>query len=290
MNLQGELGNQMFQVATGLALSSCFREQIKFRTTPGINSRLAEFKCSQNLKIYEDSSLSSRLKDYLKGKSKRVNFRNEHREIGNNFQNLTTLNAEIFTGFFHSWRYFHHLKIEIQNAFELIQPSKTFGDLSGEIGTNFTGIHIRRGGSGAAILNSNFHGLVDEDFYNRAIALNERQGGSRDYVIFTDNLERASEVIAKLPINPRIVISPTDIDSQVENLHLMAQCTGFIGANSSYSWWAAYLAKNLVTAPVFPRQWYMNPELSNADMLLPDWITIGFRKFANEENVRGLNA
>jgi hypothetical protein len=70
----------------------------------------------------------------------------------------------------------------------------------------------------------------------------------------------------------------------------MALCSGFIGANSSYSWWAAYLAKNLDVNPIFPRQWYMNPELSNADMLLPDWISIGFSKFANEKVSRGLNA
>jgi hypothetical protein len=290
MNLRGELGNQMFQVAAGLSLSQHYKSEVKFKVPRGVTSRLSEFNCSKHLYVYEDSSHKEQIKEFLKAKSKRIHFKNEYREIGINFQDLTGLDAEFLSGFFHSWRYFHHLNSEIQSAFALLKPSENFELLSKALGTEFTGIHIRRGGSGAAILNSNFHGLVDEDFYNRAIKMSENLGGSTEYVIFTDNLAKASEVIQKLKIKPRKVISPADIDSQVENLHLMAQSSGFIGANSSYSWWAAYLAKNLVTPPIFPRQWYMDPELSNADMLLPDWITIGFEKFANEAKMRGLDA
>jgi hypothetical protein len=49
------------------------------------------------------------------------------------------------------------------------------------------------------------------------------------------------------------------------------------------------LNSNLLTQPIFPRQWYVDPDLSNNDMLLPDWLTVGFRKFLNEDKIRGVN-
>ena len=100
---------------------------------------------------------------------------------------------------------------------------------------------------------------------------------------------KAKELIDQLHLgNPRI-IGPEDTHSQCENLVLMANATSFIGANSSYSWWAAYLNRGLQSRPIFPRQWYMNPDLSNTDMLLPDWISVGFNKFLNEKRTRGIN-
>jgi hypothetical protein len=116
--------------------------------------------------------------------------------------------------------------------------------------------------------------------------LKERQTSP---VVFTDNPEKAQETIDLIGLKDFKVLGPKDTYSQCENLWLMACSTSFIGANSSYSWWAAYLNTNLKTQPIFPRQWYMNPDLSNNDMLLPDWISVGFDKFLNEEATRGVN-
>lgn len=291
-NLHGELGNQMFEWATGLSFAKNNNCHVEFNTLPGVVARIGEFVTSDNFTIRDSTALQHgpRLLQRAIGKlSTRYITRNIQSEIGLNFQELNFSEERTYHGYFQSWRYFHSIREDLISEFELKSPSKGYAGLVASLPKKFTGIHIRRGGSGAAILTSNYHGLLDADYYEQAIRLNIQLGGSQSYVIFTDNPERAQETIRKLGLNEYRVIGPKDTHSQCENLGLMTHATSFIGANSSYSWWAAYLNENLVTQPIFPRQWYMDPNLSNNDMLLPGWLSIGFEKFLNEEKTRGIN-
>ena len=291
-DLHGELGNQMFEWATGIAFSIKHDVPITFCTLPGVTSRMSEFKTSKNFDTRENftieitKSLLSKLFEKLKLENHRPNIQNE---IGLNFQELQFEESRSYHGYFQSWRYFHGIQERLFAEFELIEPSSNFHDLIESLPSQFTGIHIRRGGSGAAILTSDFHGLLDAEYYQRAIEINARLGGSQDYIIFTDNPIKAQETIDLINLENVRVIGPMETKSQCENLILMTRASSFIGANSSYSWWAAYLNRNLETQPIFPRQWYMDPDLSNNDMLLPDWISIGFEKFLNERVIRGMN-
>ncbi len=291
-SLHGELGNQMFQWATGLAFSRKHQVPIKFLTLPDVTPRLSEFRTGRNFDI-EPISLGLNPDSIFRKASRKIGFEhglgNVQNEVGLNFQDLEFANLRNYHGYFQSWRYFHYMRDSILVEFELLNASKNFFELKNSFPEHFTAIHIRRGGPGAALLTSDYHGLLDFEYYRRAIDLNEKLGGSDNYIVFTDNPDKAGELVNQLDMrNPRI-IGPRDTHSQCENLILMANARSFIGANSSYSWWAAYLNKNLQTHPIFPRQWYVNPNLSNTDMLLPDWISVGFNKFLNEKQVRGID-
>ena len=290
-NLHGELGNQMFEWATGIAFSKINHAEVEFRTLPGVISRMDEFKSAGNFSVTESSPLEIKSK-FLSKLARTVNHQfdigNLQTEVGLNYQELEFNMSRTYHGYFQSWRYFHFLRDSLITEFELASPSKSFGEIKSSLPSSFTGIHIRRGGSGAAILTSDFHGLLDSEYYKRAIELSEKLGCSKDYVVFTDNPDKAMETVNELGLASSRVIGPRDTHSQCENLLLMAQASNFIGANSSYSWWAAYLNQRLVSQPIFPRQWYMDPNISNNDMLLPDWISIGFSKFLNERVNRGL--
>lgn len=291
-NLHGELGNQMFQWATGLAYSIKHNTQVAFCTLPGVTLRLSEFKTASKFEIHESHKYDIS-KSFMTRISRKLNLSDEitncQNELGLNFQELRFPNIRNFHGYFQSWRYFHSIYKTIITEFELVNPSPILHTLRQSLPPSFTGIHIRRGGSGAAILAADYHGLLDAEYYKKAIELNTKLGGAKEYVIFTDNPEQAKKIVDLIDIRDFRIIGPKDTFSQSENLLLMANATSFIGANSSYSWWAAYLNPNLETQPIFPRQWYMNPDLSNNDMLLPDWITIGFNKFLNEETCRGIH-
>ena len=288
--IHGELGNQMFQWATGIAFSKSTGKKVNFRVAPGYTLRLSEYATGG----MQTSTVSSRqihgstraLSKTLHSGVRRIPSRFIFNEKHLSYQEITRLPAKNFYGYFQSWRYFHKFQEEIFNEFSLAQPSQQFNDLVSSLPADFTAIHIRRGGSGAAILAEKFHGLLDSDYYQRAIQLNESMGGSTNYIIFTDNHDRAKETLNRIGLQNARVISPVNTYSQVENLQIMSLAKSFIGANSSYSWWAAYLAKDLETPPIFPRQWYMDPSISTNDMLLPEWISIGFSKFLNEDSIR----
>ena len=288
--IHGELGNQMFQWATGVAFSKTSGECVSFKLAPGYTLRLAEYTTKEK---YMPSAIFSQISRPANASAKifhsmfrRIPTRLIFNEKDLSYQEINRLPAKFFYGYFQSWRYFHRFQKEIFDEFSLVKPSQQFKDLVSSLPDNFTAIHIRRGGSGAAILAEKFHGLLDSDYYQRALELNRSLGGSTNYIVFTDNHERAKETTQKIGLSDARVISPIETQSQVENLQIMSLASSFIGANSSYSWWAAYLAKNLRTPPIFPRQWYMDPSISTNDMLLPDWISLGFSKFLNEASVR----
>ena len=291
-NLHGELGNQMFEWAAGIAFSRLHNTNLEFQTLPGVAARMSEFTTAQHYSIRESLVKNDQLSLFARAARRaklKIPFDRSQMEKGLNFQHLKFVEGSTYHGYFQSWRYFHHLRDLLISEFSLVAPSESFGELSASLDGGFTAIHIRRGGSGAAILTSDYHGLLDVEYYNRAISLSEELGGSKKYVVFTDNPEKALETVQKLCIENVRIIGPQDTHSQTENLLLMTKATSFIGANSSYSWWAAYLNLNLLTKPIFPRQWYMDPDLSNNDMLLPDWISIGFSQFLNEEAPRGIH-
>jgi hypothetical protein len=288
----GELGNQMFQWATGVAFSKKNKVEVSFKVQSNTVLRIDEFKTADNYLAISSPKANQKefLIEFFTNKIAEMNskiFSEKYMML--NYRALDLKNNAAFQGYFQSWRYFDFIKKEILNGFELKEPSSTFHEILESLPKSFTSIHIRRGATGAAILNSNFHGLLDLEYYKNAISLNEKLGGSKNYIFFTDNPKMAAETIKSLNLLKFKVIGPEDISSQCENLHLMSKSTSFVGANSSYSWWAAYLNSNLLTQPIFPRQWYVDPDLSNNDMLLPDWLTVGFRKFLNEDKIRGVN-
>jgi len=288
--IHGELGNQMFQWSTGIALSKVTGRRVNFKVAPGYSLRLGEYVTKLKYLPDTDSGNSflgqRKMFHSIYSVAKRLPNQYFFNEKNLCYQDLTKVSAKLFHGYFQSWRYFHQFRNEILNEFSIAKPSQQFTDLVSTLPYDFTGIHIRRGGSGAAILAEEFHGLLDSDYYQRAIQLNKSLGGSTNYIVFTDNHERAKKTLQKIGLPDARVISPVDTYSQVENLQIMSLAKSFIGANSSYSWWAAYLAKELKTPPIFPRQWYMDPSISTNDMLLPEWISVGFSKFLNEESVR----
>jgi len=161
-----------------------------------------------------------------------------------------------------------------------MNPSEQFlQELKALPSGGFIGVHIRRGGGGPSVLHTEYHGLAPADYYLNALNLLNNLGVNLPIYVFTDNPERAADTIDQFPQKPERIIGPKEMDSQAENLVLMSKASAFIGANSSYSWWAAYLGEAKDRKCIFPRPWYKHPGASDQDTLLPTWISVGFKKF-----------
>jgi len=115
-----------------------------------------------------------------------------------------------------------------------------FGSNIGKI--NMVAIHVRRGDY---VNNSFYVDLMQTGYYSQAMEL---FAGS-SFLVFSDNIEWCK----KQPIFANCEFSEGLND--VEDLNLMASCVGHIIANSSFSWWGAYIAPNTKKV-VAPREWY----------------------------------
>jgi len=131
-------------------------------------------------------------------------------------------------------------------------------------------------------MNKDFHGILPLEYYQNAIRAMKKCTSVSKIVFFTDNKPEAAIIIQQLGLQESLILGEEDLPSQHETLELMTYAEGIIGANSSFSWWAAYLAKNPDSVKIFPRPWCRSFDSYESQLLPPGWQTIGFSKFEND--------
>jgi hypothetical protein len=103
-------------------------------------------------------------------------------------------------------------------------------------------LHIR----GGDYVNHWLHYVDLRHYYKRAVNLFEPD---TEFAVFTNDVSYANDILSKLNIRHTIVD-----ENEIDSLYLMSQCKGGICANSSFSWWGAYLNPN---RPIyFPSLWF----------------------------------
>lgn len=159
------------------------------------------------------------------------------------------------SGYFQHWKY-------VESAWDLIEPeirrqlefvksrSHQFAELNLQ-----TIIHIRGG---------DFHtesattGALNSDYYVRALDLINRKYIAIGFVlVLTDDVEFATEIMINLNISDYRILGPQDC-SAWEALLFMSEAKYLVTANSTLSWWGAFLAKKAGGVSVTPNPWHRN--------------------------------
>lgn len=115
--------------------------------------------------------------------------------------------------------------------------------------TNNNAIHVRRGD----YVHSNFHtDLCETDYYQRAV----KQLGETDYLVFSDDITWCIDTF-KLP---GVNLTFVEEGDEIESFNMMASCKSIITANSSFSWWAAWLCPNPTKRIITPKEntWFVD--------------------------------
>ena len=176
-------------------------------------------------------------------------------------------------GYWQSYKYFEDIEDEIRNDY-CIKAPKDFENL--KFSTNIKNInsvalHIRFFDSKSFSGEAN----LSYKYYNNAISYMNTVNPNAHYFIFSDNIQNALKVLPKGLCNYTIVQHNLGPNMAYADLWLMSQCKHAIIANSTFSWWGAWLGSNpnqIVVAPSFK-----STESSSwgFDGLLPDaWIII----------------
>lgn len=170
----------------------------------------------------------------------------------------------------------HHWKGEIPDIY--LQSEEYFKEYKEEIKQLFgdgigyldqVGIHVRRAANPINpdepkySENPFYVNLGDTDYYEKAMAMfpNEK------FLIFSDDPEWCKE---KFKDNPNVQVM--EKGDEIEDFNLLSSCKSLIIANSSFSWWAAYLCPNETKKIIAPKQWFSD---GVERIKLPkEWITI----------------
>lgn len=186
--------------------------------------------------------------------------------------NLISLsnNFIYFGGYFQSELYFKKYAQEILTDFEVKAPlkQKTIELISKICLQNAVSIHIRRGD----FLNLNTHNTDKNEYYKLAIDKIEEIVHDPVYYIFSDDMDWVKE---NFKTNfETIYVDFNTADSNYEDLKLMSSCKHNIIANSSFSWWGAWLNANPSKIVIAPKKWFNGEDYDYSDVIPQSWIKI----------------
>lgn len=173
-----------------------------------------------------------------------------------------------YEGYWQSAKYFKNSVNEIRKAFEFPHPNLYNTRMRDLINSdNSVGIHVRRGDY---LLDPEYKGLCELDYYVRAI---QRIGiEDKHFFIFSNDINWCKENIVTILGNAHVtfVDGNRGADSAWD-MYLMSLCNELIIANSSFSWWGAFLNRKAQTI-VAPKKW-INRNYE-ADVYLDNWIKV----------------
>ncbi len=285
VKLQGGLGNQMFQYALGRNLSLIhkvpFEMDLSYLKKPNQSGRAYQLN-GFNLKTTEASE--KEIRKYTGPIPKLLDrfFRNRlyKKHIKETFDGFNAYVLKRGDGYFdghwnmQSERYFHPNEEAIRKDFQLktslnnkaLEVSKRINNTE-----NSTSVHIRRGDYVTIGKVADVHGILPISYYKNACEMIVGKFPNATFFIFSDDIKWAEE---NFPRNyPAVFVSSSNI-SDHEELKLMSSCKHNIIANSTFSWWGAWLNENKDRVAISPAKWFKSGNYNTGNIVPKGWFKI----------------
>jgi len=279
VKLQGGLGNQMFQYAAGKSLALKNKTNFKLDLSDYIDNeersyRLKFFNIEESLATEKEINSYKNIWNKLINKFRHWHERSviTHNSYGFESDLLKVGGNAYLDGYWQNEKYFSNYAVPIKKDFTLKSDlSKNAKMLLNKINNcDSVSLHIRRGDY---LTNKKFNQIyknLDINYYLSAIKRINASHSESIFLIFTDDGEWAKKL--SLPCTT-ILVSDYKLEDY-EELYLMSQCKHNIIANSTFSWWGAWLNKNQGKIVVAPKKWYKTQIYAEKNLLLPDWKII----------------
>lgn len=289
--LIGGLGNQMFQYAMARNIALRNNAQLKFDISDFSNPEVGtqrDYSLSI-FKIKEAFASQEEVNFYLKYK------KNDPKTLSDRIHNLFVANQYKYverqsfqyeswlekvrdntyiTGFWPSFRYFENINKTILNDFSLKPKFACKVDhccLDRINQTQSVSLHIRRGDYASDEKTNKHHGLVDMSFYTQAEEIIQKKVGKLHLFIFSDDIPWVKQHLHLQ--SPVSYVSGKYSKHDWEDLELMKHCKHNVIANSTFSWWGAWLNQNKNKIVISPKKWF-NFDRNLEDLLPKTWIQL----------------
>ena len=177
-----------------------------------------------------------------------------------------------YAGYWHHYKYVEPFKNKLIETFKFSYPDDVHNiNAISQIGQeNSVGIHVRRGDY---LKEAQYQGICTLEYYKKAIDL--VRGVLKDpvYYLFSNDMEWCKENITPLINGSKVVYVDWNKGKEgFRDIQLMTYCKTLIIANSSFSWWGAFLNKRKEHLVIAPRRWKNTRYDLNIQM--PEWTLI----------------
>lgn len=174
-------------------------------------------------------------------------------------------------GYFQSEKYFNQFASKIRDAFTFkVSPTKPNIIILDEIiKTNSISVHIRRGDYISDLATNQFHGTCPISYYESAFRLIKSLIKNPTFFVFSDDPDWTKKNI--IPPGDTKYIGHNLNNLAYEDMRLMSKCKHHIIANSSFSWWGAWLNPNPQKIVVAPKKWLSTEKFIIRDLIPQYW-------------------
>jgi hypothetical protein len=280
--LLGGLGNQMFQYAAARGVSLRAGLPLKLDLT-GFDSytrrrfalspfRIVDTRASTT-EIRELRGPVPRLQRHLPGPVRRMVAPSHVAEPHFHFWPglLDVDRAAYLSGHWQSERYFLDVASAIREDFTFLDsPAGRTAEMLREIRSGRSvSLHVRRGDY---LLAPETHSTCSPDYYRAAVAEVTRRSPAARVYVFSDEPPWAR---ANLDLGvPFTVVDHNGPDEGHEDLRLLSACHDHVTANSTFSWWGAWLGTATDKVVIAPRNWFATSVNDTRDLLPPGWMVL----------------
>jgi hypothetical protein len=289
VKLQGGLGNQLFQYVAGRQLALLRNTEFKidatlYETYEYHAYSLAPFNVIENFATKEEVASVQKYKrrsgrwwyPYNKLIANPKRYFSEKR-FDFDPDVFTLPDGVYLDGYWQTEKYFTSIEEIVRKELTLKVPlSLTSLELLEQMkATNSVSLHVRRGLYVSHPVFSAQHGSCSSDYYDPAIDHMSAQVKDPHFFIFSDDKEWAKENIR--PNYPCTYIEHTTAATDYEDIILMSNCKHHILANSTFSWWGAWLNTSKEKIVIGPKEWFRGAKAkkyTTVDLLPPTWIRL----------------
>jgi len=264
--LQGGMGNQMFQYAMA--------KQVSINLNVPLYLNINRFKVC-NLRQYSLCLWNGVNEQIVSDEPNII------KEIGMPF-NQNILNSikpgSSIVGYWQTEEYFKDVRPLLKNIFfpkqELSDKGKRTLDLIHKAGDRSVFLTVRR----TDYLKNNFHGVLSAEYYDKALSYISNYIENPVIFIFSDEPEWCEKNM-KLKYESHVagnynMTTKNHLGREDEELYLMMNCKHSILANSSYSWWGAWLGEKNSSIKIAPSTWFISKKEDPSDIVPSRWIKI----------------
>ncbi|MBO6236685.1 MAG: alpha-1,2-fucosyltransferase [Schwartzia sp.] len=280
--VSGGLGNQMFQYACGkaLAIRNSDRFSLDFSWYDRQDGRTFQlWRYNIDYEECDNAGLKSlRTAHKFRRWGERLLFGNRRiRENGTGYDDsVFRAKGNLYLqGFWQSEKYFRDCKRTIENEFCLVEELDVENRAWAEKirqSRNAVSVHIRRGDYVTVPVNQEIFAEVSLNYYNDSLKIMGSLLGEMNVFVFSNDLPWAkANLVSDAPM---FFVDVNDENNGHKDMHLMSLCGHNIIANSTFSWWGAWLNKNREKIVIAPRKWFKKEELNHDDIIPDEWIVL----------------
>lgn len=181
--------------------------------------------------------------------------------------------AVVLRGYWQSYKNFVECESVIREDLEFRNSANEVNQrFSSEIEeTESVAVHVRRGDYYSDPVVRATLGTLELEYYRRAASFVVTRVANPRFFVFTDDPIWAK---ANLGFLPAAKVVDHNRGAGHEDLRLMTRCKHFVIANSSFSWWGAWLGRHSTKIVVAPRRWFVSHAEALDDRLPPEWVQL----------------